>query len=70
MEMFKELMHTNVPGAPSQASVPTQSKQRKVCPHCKRPHAKPDKCWELEANKADHPANWKPAAKRQPKAQS
>eukprot|EP01082_Thalassiosira_pseudonana_P009571 g8616.t1 g8616 contig3:500456-501555(+) len=70
MEMFKEFMHTNVPGAPSQASVPTQSKQRKVCPHCKRPHVKPDKCWELEANKADRPANWKPAAERQPKAQS
>eukprot|EP01082_Thalassiosira_pseudonana_P004637 g4040.t1 g4040 contig15:204992-206117(-) len=68
MEMFKELMQANVPGAPSQASVPTQSKQRKVCPHCKRPHAKPDKCWELDANKADRPANWKPAAERQPKS--
>ena len=70
MEMFKELMQANVPGAPSQASVPTQSKQRKGCPHCKRPHAKPEKCWELDANKADRPANWKPAAERQPKAQS
>jgi uncharacterized protein (DUF305 family) len=70
MEMLKEVMKANVPGAPSQAPVPTQNKQRKVCPHCKRPHSKPDKCWELEANKADRPANWKPAAERQPRAQS
>jgi hypothetical protein len=73
MEMFKEVMKSNVPGGtPLQtpASAPTQPKPRKVCPHCKRPHSKPEKCWELEANAADRPANWKPAAERQSRAQS
>ena len=70
MEMFKDMMKSNAPGAPLQMPAPTQPKQRKLCPHCKRPHSKPDKCWELDANAADRPANWKPAAERQPRAQS
>lgn len=47
MELFKEVMKSNVPGgAPFQAPAPapTQPKQRKVCPHCNRPHSKPEKC--------------------------
>ena len=60
MEMFKEIMKANVPWVPLQAPAPTQPKQRKVCPHCNRPQSKPEKCWELEANAADRPANWKP----------
>lgn len=74
MKLLKEVMKSNVPGgaapAPAQTQPKTEAKQRKVCPHCKRPHAKPDKCWELEANASDRPANWKPAAERQSKAQS
>lgn len=70
MEFMKELMKPNAPGAPSPAPALTQPKQRKVCPHCKRPHSKPEKCWELEANAADRPAKWKPVAERQSRAQS
>jgi hypothetical protein len=73
MKLFKEVMQTNVPGgAPLQAPAPapTQTKPRKVCPHCKCPHSKPEKCWELEANASARPANWKPAAERQSRAQS
>ena len=81
MQMFQQVLKANVPaGAPAQAPTPaatpaatpasTQPKTRKVCPHCKRPHSKPEKCWELEANAADRPSFWKPAAERQAKAQS
>jgi ribosomal protein S10 len=73
MKLFKEVMKTNIPeGAPLQAPVPapTQTKSRKVCPHCKCQHSKPEKCWELEANAADCPANWKPVAERQSRVQS
>jgi hypothetical protein len=66
MEMFDKVMKTKN----SPAETPAQPGQRKVCPHCKRPHAKPEKCWELEANKADRPANWKPIAERKAKAES
>jgi hypothetical protein len=63
MEMFNEMMKANVPAMPVPAPAPpTQPKQRKLCPHCKLPHAKPEKCWELEANNDSCPANWKPAA--------
>jgi hypothetical protein len=32
-----------------------------ACTHCKKKHPtrSNDKCWELEANEADRPANWK-----------
>jgi len=72
MEMFKKAMKANnPPGATAPAPMPTlPPKPRKVCPHFKRPHSKPDKCWELKANKADRPANWKPAAERKPREQS
>lgn len=32
-----------------------------ACTHCNRKHPSrtDDKCWELEANAADRPANWK-----------
>ena len=67
MEMFTQMMKANVPApaTPAPATAPPgQPKNRKLCPHCKRPHAKPEKCWELEANKDSRPANWKPAAER------
>ena len=34
------------------------------CRHCNLRHLHEDKCWELEANAASRPANWKPAAER------
>jgi hypothetical protein len=67
MEMFTQMMKANVPvpATPAPASAPpNQPTNRKLCPHCKRPHSKPEKCWELEANKDSRPANWKPAAER------
>jgi hypothetical protein len=32
-----------------------------ICKHCgkKHPTKKEDECWELEANKASRPTNWK-----------
>ena len=72
MEMFEKLVKANnSPGAQVPAPMPaTPSRQCKVCPHCKCRHSKPKKCWELKANKANQPANWKPVTERQPKAQS
>ena len=36
------------------------SQDRPQCPHCKRRHIVAfDKCWELEANAASRPSNWK-----------
>eukprot|EP00804_Cyclotella_cryptica_P001029 CCRYP_008341-RA/>CCRYP_008341-RA protein AED:0.47 eAED:0.46 QI:0/0/0/1/0/0/2/0/90 len=29
------------------------------CPHCNKKHLKPKKCWELEANQASRPKDWK-----------
>ena len=43
-----------------------------TCANCgnKHPNVADVKCWELEANAADHPANWKPTAERLSRAQS
>ena len=40
-------------------------RQWQKCPHCHLRHVKPaSECWELLANAASHPVNWKPTAKR------
>ena len=46
----------------------TQRQTYPQCPHCKLKHMNPEKCWELEANAASRPANWKPAAERRKKS--
>ena len=62
MKMFKELL-TSVqpPTVPAARIKPSrQPRQPKTeCPNCKKKHANHGKCWELEANKASRPANWK-----------
>jgi hypothetical protein len=57
--------------APNNATNDEKKKKRKekrkkyndalVCKHCGKKHpSKPEnECWELEANQASHPANWK-----------
>ena len=61
MAMFEKLissMPTNVtPTAVPPPKTPCQP--RNECPHCKKKHVNHDKCWELDANKALRPANWK-----------
>ena len=61
MTMFEKLLASNhVPAAPPAANTPKAPRQpRTECPHCSKKHAKHDKCWELEANKARRPENWK-----------
>lgn len=71
MEMFKTFMQAKPANAPAPTPAPPAApKPRKVCPHCKRPHSKPELCWELEANAANRPANWKPVAERNQKQNS
>ena len=51
------------PGNPNQPKDPNQPRYPK-CKHCNLHHLHEDKCWELEANAASRPANWKPVAER------
>ena len=37
----------------------TPRQPRTECRHCNKKHVNHDKCWELDANKALRPANWK-----------
>ena len=62
MTMFKELLTSVQPPTVPAAGTkpPRQPRQPKTeCPNCKKKHANHGKCWELEANKASRPANWK-----------
>ena len=60
MTMFEKLLANHVPAAPPIANTPKAPCQtRKECPHCGKKHANHDKCWELDANKALRPQNWK-----------
>jgi DNA repair exonuclease SbcCD ATPase subunit len=61
MAMFEKLLASaQAPAVPVVAAPPKTPRQpRKECPHCGKKHAKHEKCWELDANKALRPANWK-----------
>jgi len=60
MMMFKKLLAAQAPAAPLVINPPKAPRQpRKECPHCSKKHANHDKCWELDANKALRPENWK-----------
>lgn len=59
MELFKKTLETKDPPKPGN---PTGGggKKPKKCPHCQMEvYHKPEKCFELEANAANRPANWK-----------
>ena len=61
MAMFEKLI-SSMPTTVTPAAVPppkTPRQPRNECPHCKKKHVNHDKCWELDANKALRPANWK-----------
>ncbi len=59
--MFEKLLASaQAPAVPVVAAPPKTPRQlHKKCPHCGKKHAKHEKCWELDANKALRPANWK-----------
>ena len=60
--MFEKLIASMPTTATPAAIIPppkTPCQPRNECPHCKKKHANHDKCWELDANKALRPANWK-----------
>jgi hypothetical protein len=63
MAMFKKLLASasaQAPVTPPVINPPKTSCQpRTECPHCNKKHINHDKCWELDANKALRPANWK-----------
>jgi hypothetical protein len=60
MAMFKKLLaSTQAPAAPIVNPPKTPRQPHKESPHCSKKHANHEKCWELDANKALRPANWK-----------
>ena len=61
MAMFEELFAlVQAPTAPVVVAPPKTPRQPcKDCPHCGKKHANHKKCWELKANKALRPENWK-----------
>lgn len=60
MSMFKEMLTSFKPAAaPAPAPTAPTRQTPKPCTHCKKRHANPDKCWELEKNAASRPAGWK-----------
>jgi hypothetical protein len=61
MAMFEKFI-SSMPPTVTPAAIPppkTPRQPHNECPHCKKKHANHDKCWELDANKALRPANWK-----------
>ena len=61
MAMFEKLI-SSIPTTITPAAVNSTKKTRQPrteCPHCSKKHANHDKCWELDANKALRPENWK-----------
>ncbi|KAL7476598.1 hypothetical protein ACHAW6_002955 [Cyclotella cf. meneghiniana] len=61
MNAFKAtLAKNNSPNpTPVVPRAPAGENKKKLCPHCKiEVYHKPERCFELEANAARHPANW------------
>ena len=63
MAMFEKLLASasaQAPVTPPVVNPPKTPRQPCTeCPHCNKKHINHDKCWELDANKALRPANWK-----------
>ncbi len=65
MSMFEKLLtfmqSSATPVAVVPPKTPTNRQPRMGCPHCNKKHCNHEKCWELDANKASRPENWKSA---------
>jgi hypothetical protein len=65
MSMIKKLLTSMQSSATPVAVVPpktpTNCQPRMGCPHRNKKHCNYKKCWELDANKASRPENWKSA---------
>ena len=65
MSMFEKLLSSmqssGTPVAVVPPKTPTNRQPRMGCPHCNKKHHNHEKCWELDANKASRPKNWKSA---------
>ncbi len=63
MSMFEKLLtsmqSSATPGAVVPPKNPTNCQPHMGCPHCNKKHRNHEKCWELDANKASRPENWK-----------
>jgi DNA repair exonuclease SbcCD ATPase subunit len=58
-EAMKELTAAILKNNKSSAAATGNTKSKGNCPHCNKKHRGHDKCWELPANEAKHPADWK-----------
>jgi len=60
MELFTTTLANNSPSPTNPKNPKTGAdKKKKKCPHCGlEVYHKPDACFELEANAANHPAGW------------
>ncbi len=65
MSMFEKLLtsmqSSGMPVTVVPPKTPTNRQPRMGCPHCNKKHCNHKKCWELDANKASRPENWKSA---------
>jgi hypothetical protein len=63
MSMFEKLLTSIQSSAMPVAIVPPKTPTNRQpcmgCPHCNKKHCNHKKCWELDANKASRPENWK-----------
>jgi len=58
MEMFKATLDKNSP-TPTYPKKGAEGKKKKKCQHCRlEVYHKPEACFELEADAAQHPAGW------------
>jgi hypothetical protein len=65
MSMFEKLLtsmqSSGTPVVVVPPKTPTNRQPRMGCTHCNKKHRNHEKCWELNANKASRPENWKSA---------